>query len=350
MNEILGLLQNSATRLLADRWNDQALRDAGEVWPAALWDALQQLGLPSVLRSQENGGAALTFGEGLALVRTIGAHGTPLPLPLPETMLAAYLLDQAGIAVPDGPLTIGPVAPGDAVRFDRRADGWSVSGTLRRVPWARNVRYIAIAGQSEGGEAIALVSLEGAAVRHGLNLAAEPRDDVTFDAAPTVALALREDAVAVLLAHGAALRATQIAAACATVLAMAMDHANTRMQFGRAIGKFQAVQQNLAIMAGHAAAAAGGADLVAHAPADKYLLGPAIAKARAGAAAGAVAALAHQTFAAMGYAEEHALHRLTKRLLSWRDECGAERYWAARIGREAFARGGDHLWRLVSGT
>jgi acyl-CoA dehydrogenase len=76
----------------------------------------------------------------------------------------------------------------------------------------------------------------------------------------------------------------------------------------------------------------------------------AVAKARAGEAAGKVAEVVHQVHGAMGFTQEHPLHFATRRLWSWRDEFGNEAYWQERIGRLVCARGGDALWPLLVGA
>ncbi|MBV9758703.1 MAG: acyl-CoA dehydrogenase, partial [Alphaproteobacteria bacterium] len=131
----------------------------------------------------------------------------------------------------------------------------------------------------------------------------------------------------------------------------ALDYANQRKQFGRPIGKFQAVQHMLAEGAGHYAAAAAAAEMAAEAfgtPGFDFAV--AVAKARAGEAAGKVAEVAHQVHGAMGFTQEHPLHFATRRLWSWRDEFGNEAYWQERIGRLVCARGGDALWPLLVGA
>jgi hypothetical protein len=47
---------------------------------------------------------------------------------------------------------------------------------------------------------------------------------------------------------------------------------------------------------------------------------------------------------AIGFTHEHQLHRLTTRLWSWRDEFGAEREWAVRLGRFAAGAGAAGYW------
>ena len=64
------------------------------------------------------------------------------------------------------------------------------------------------------------------------------------------------------------MRTQQIAGALTRLTEMTTQYAQDRVQFGRPIGKFQAVQQNLAVLAGQTAAAVAGADLAAEAVAD----------------------------------------------------------------------------------
>ena len=351
MNDTLQMLETSVQRILASAWQNDAHSAAG-VWPVELWRALGELEIGRLLIPEERGGAGLSFSEGLSFLRFVGTCAPALPLPVAETIAAGWLLNAAGIEMPSGPLTIGAGSDAHAPVLRKHGGSWILSGTIPRVPWAGHVSFIVVAGKDSGGEeALAVVSLEDARIEKGLNLAGEPRDTVHFDGARVEATARCSGAIDRVLRAGASIRTAQIAAACQAALEMTVDYARTRQQFGRAIGRFQAVQQNLAVMAGQAAAAAGAAELAGDAMDGRgSSLGVAFGKARAGAAAGVVAALAHQTFAAIGFAEEHTLHTITKRLLSWRDEMGPENYWARRIGELAFDEGGPRLWPLMSGT
>jgi alkylation response protein AidB-like acyl-CoA dehydrogenase len=152
-----------------------------------------------------------------------------------------------------------------------------------------------------------------------------------------------------LLAAGAALRTQQIAGALARLTEMTVHYAQDRVQFGRPIGKFQAVQQNLAMLAGQAAAAVAGADLAAGALADGIAVLPiAAGKARAGEAAGIGAGIAHQVYGAIGFTFEHHLHFLTRRLWSWRDEFGKDAAWNRLLGLHMARAGADRLWAEIT--
>ena len=150
---------------------------------------------------------------------------------------------------------------------------------------------------------------------------------------------------------GALTRSVLMAGALETILGMSIEHANVRMQFGRPIGKFQAIRQQLAVMGGQVAAAIKAADVAVEAvESGDGRSEIAVAKARIGEAAGIAAEIAHQVHGAMGISYEHSLHQYTRRLWSWRDEFGAETEWQAEIGRRAAAKGADDLWAFISQT
>jgi acyl-CoA dehydrogenase len=140
-----------------------------------------------------------------------------------------------------------------------------------------------------------------------------------------------------------------MAGALETILEMTVEYAQQRVQFGRPIGKFQAVGQQIAVLAGEVAAAGRAADdAVAAAGCGEAPRAIAIAKARVGEAAGKCAEISHQVHGAIGFSYEYALHRFTRRLWSWRDEFGPESYWQAELGRSVAQRGADNLWAFLS--
>jgi acyl-CoA dehydrogenase len=147
-------------------------------------------------------------------------------------------------------------------------------------------------------------------------------------------------------------RLQQIAGALEKILEQSVQYALDRVQFGRPIAKFQAVQHNLATLAGEVAAASAAANAAAEACAQPQIaMGQiAIAKVRGGEAAGTGAAIAHQVHGAMGFTYEHSLHHATRRLWSWREEFGNEAVWAARLGRMVAERGADELWPFITAT
>ena len=135
--------------------------------------------------------------------------------------------------------------------------------------------------------------------------------------------------------------ARAIAAAAQTALASSLEHTRTREQFGRPLARFQAVQQHLAVLAGHAMAcrAAVGA------AAEDDELSRALAKIQTSASAGEVARIAHQLHGALGFSDEHPLHRSTLELWRLRDEHGGEAEWSAWAGARL---AGPGLWERLT--
>jgi acyl-CoA dehydrogenase len=136
------------------------------------------------------------------------------------------------------------------------------------------------------------------------------------------------------------------------VMDVAVGYAQERVQFGRPISKFQAVQQNLAVLAGQTAAAIAAANLgieaLGKADRERETFLIAIAKTRVGEAATLACEIAHQVHGAIGFTKEYALQLSTRRLWSWREEFGSDPEWAARVGSYACAGGADGLWEMLT--
>jgi len=141
---------------------------------------------------------------------------------------------------------------------------------------------------------------------------------------------------AALYRRGALARATMMSGALEKAMDLAVTYAQERQQFGRPISKFQAVQQNLAVLAGQTAAAVAAANLgiealsAADPEREEFLI--AVAKTRVGEAATLACEIAHQVHGAIGFTKEYTLQLSTRRLWSWREEFGGDPEWA-RQGR-----------------
>jgi acyl-CoA dehydrogenase len=341
MNELQTILSDTVTRLFTDRVT-VALRESAEKgeWPAALWDAVEEAGLTLPQIPEARGGAGGTWEDAYIVVGAAGRFAVPLPLA--ETMVSAWLLARSGIDVPMGPLTMAPVHPADRLDLARDGSGWRLRGTATRVPWGRSAQHVVVAA----GDTIALVAAGDAEVEPDVNLALEPRDTLRWRGASVVAAApargLPADAIQL---YGALVRSAQMAGGLEYLLAQTVQYVSERKQFGRPIGSFQAIQHQLAILAGHTAAAGiAAASAFRAAEREDPAFEIAVAKVRTGEAAGLGAGIAHQCHGAIGFTYEHSLHFVTRRLWSWRAEFGAESLWAGEIGRSVAARGADALW------
>jgi len=348
MSETRDLIRDAAERLFEKHCAAETLRraDGGE-FPQALWRALADAGYAAALVPESAGGAGLEMSDALSLLISAGRHA--LPAPLAETMLAGWLLSAAGLKVPDGPLTVAPVRKGERLSARRDGRAWRIEGKATRVPWAGKCAAIAVLAESDGKTVVALVAPADCVLGNGHNVAGEPRDDLVFSGAKSLQAGASPIAIDALHALGAVMRSAQMAGALQSILEMTVQYAQERVQFGRPIGRFQAVQQNLAVLAGQSAAATAAAEAAIEAAA-RDLDSPAVAaaKIRAGEAAGIGAAIAHQMHGAIGFTQEHRLHHSTRRLWAWRDEFGNEAYWAQRLGAAVAAAGADRLWQGIT--
>jgi alkylation response protein AidB-like acyl-CoA dehydrogenase len=342
------LVFDAATRLFADLSTEAVINQAeAGTWPDALWRAIAEAGFPDALAGDEPFALA-GFADAGAILRAAARHAAPLPLA--ETMLARWWLAGAGLAAPPGPLTLAPVERDDSLVIAVTRGGCRVTGSAAGVPWARQAAAIVVIASGY----VALVPPARADIRPGASLAGEPRDDVAFDVvvgdAAAAPVPSAHDA-AQLFGLGAVCRAVQMAGAMETVLELSVQYANDRVQFGRPLAKFQAIQHQLALLAEQVAAARVAADTACATVAARGAeagFAIAAAKIRAGEAAGKVTDYAHQVHGAIGFTFEHRLHHLTRRLWSWRDEFGTESQWSAELGRRIAAGGAEAMWPTIT--
>ncbi len=342
----------TAERIFADLADAQTVIHTPDgSWKAPLWEALTEAGLPLSWVPESCDGSGASLADGFAVLSAAGRAA--LAAPLAETMLAGWLLAQAGIAAPPGAMTIAPARPKDRIALN---DDGTLSGIARGVPFASEAKHIAVVATGAAGVAIALVEASACRIAAGLSIANDASDTVTFDKARPLTIKPAPagfDATTLLLMGGVA-RSLQIAGALEAMLEISVAYANERVAFEKKIGKFQAVQHNLARLAGEAAAAlaaaSSAADAIANAARfdDAIFLEAVSAKIRCAEAAEKAAAIAHQVHGAIGFTSEHVLHRFTLRALAWRDDFGNESHWAVELGRQVAARGADELWPLVA--
>jgi acyl-CoA dehydrogenase len=331
----LALLEETAAELFSREL-------AADADPARVWGVLEETGLSLAGVPEEVGGSGGGLAEAAAVVRIAAAHAVPAPI-AETALLGGWLLAESGFTVPAGPLTALEL---DAGSLRRDGGGWVVDGRAARVPWARAAAALAVIADGH----VAFVPPEAAAIEPGENLAGEPRDGVAFTGVSLADDDVRPAPAGVdanaLRVRGALARSIGLAGALERTLDLTVFYANERKQFGRPIGRFQAIQHAIAVLAGEVAAARGAADLAVDRPEALWV---GIAKVRAGDAATKAATIAHQVHGAIGYTEEHELHHVTRRLWAWRDEYGDENEWAARVGA-IVAGAADGLWPLLTAS
>lgn len=335
-DQIERLFEKSVTREILDQ------AEAGTL-PQALWDELENIGVTLALVPEDAGGVGLSWAEIEGVWRKAGYYAAPTPLG--ETMIGRWALASAGLDIPDGPLTITT----DLLQIN--GDN-GVSGENISVPWADQCEhFVAVAKQGEQLQLCLLRRADAQGIPQ-TTIGRIPSSYLSLTGATPVATAPlpQQFGPLGLLPQVAALHATQMGGCLDQMLALCVEYGNTRTQFGRPIGKFQAIQHMIATLAEQAAAArmAGSIGCRSLDKGDTEF-GIAVAKIQVGRSASAGAAIAHQVFGAIGVTDEHTLHFFTRRLWQWRDEGQSEHWWAERLGRRTVAAGGGALWSdLVS--
>ncbi|HKZ08008.1 MAG TPA: acyl-CoA dehydrogenase family protein [Methylomirabilota bacterium] len=349
MDEMRTLLADTCTRLFTDRVTPALIESTEKgQWPDDLWQAVEEGGLTLPQIPETHGGAGGTWDHAQVVLSAAGRFAVPLPIA--ETMLGAWLLASSGLDVPMGPITVAPTQAGERLSISRNGGGWALSGTAARVPWGRSAKHVVALAESGGKLMVARVAGGAAKVEPDTNLALEPRDTLTWSNAAVAAAgasdSLQPDS---LWLGGALARSAQMAGGLEFLLSQSVKYVSERKQFGKPLSTFQVIQQNLALLAGHTAAAGMAAQAAFHAmEKGDAAFEIACAKIRVGEAAGLGAGIAHQAHGAIGFTYEHTLHFVTRRLWSWRAEFGAEGHWAERLGREVAARGSQALWPMLT--
>ena len=346
MSESDNIIVDTTAKILGDLCDPQTINKAkDDNWKPPLWQALEENGLTRTWVPEAFNGVGAEFADGFEVLRVAGQFA--IPVPLGETLLAGWLLSGSGISVPDGMLSVAPVNNDDKITLE---DDGTLTGKAHAVPYGREVAQIAVLAEKVNGHVVALVNRDDCIIQQHNNHAEEPRDTIELDGVAPIEVTDTVFTQDHLMRMGATVRCAQMGGALQHILNLGVDYAKEREAFGRTISKFQAVQHNLAQLAGETAAAvsaaASAADTINSGEGfnEAGFLEIASAKIRVGEAAGKGAAIGHQVHGAIGYTIEHMLHCYTQRLWGWRDDFGSESLWAVRLGEMIAANGADQLW------
>lgn len=297
--------------------------EAGGSW-TSLWATLANAGFADLMVSEDRGGAELSLHDAAPLIQACGRYA--LPVPLAYTILARAALQRAGARPLDGPITIADTPV--------REQGSGLQ--CARVPFGAVSDWVVV---TIGGNCsiwpVKVATLERDGIHGSLDTS------LVWAAVPVDAIALP---VSDWRASGAAITALMMAGAMERLLEMTIEHANERTQFGKPIGKFQALQQQISVFAERTFATRMASRIacpVSGVPIDNNAV--AVAKATASSAAVDATAIAHAVHGAIGITDEHDLNLYTRRLHAWRRAFGAETAWHAELGRAWLREGASAL-------
>jgi acyl-CoA dehydrogenase len=328
------LVVETVERLLA-KVSTQHEIEAAEVsgWSQPTWDALAEAGFPLVGIDESKGGSGGSVYDIAAVLQAVGRHAASVPL-AETALLGGWLLAEAGLPLPEGPVTIMvPNTP---------------------VAWARQAAAIVCAfPTSRGGFQVVSLRPDQVTITPGANLAGEARDNVVINAPPSewTAAPIAADPSSEIDHRGSLSRSIMAAGALAAVAQMTVDYAHQRRQFGKPVATFQAVQLHLVTVAQCAVSAQMAADVAVRA----FARGDgrqeiAAARVIVDQAITAGTRAAHQAHGAMGVTREYPLHQLSRRLWSWRQEWGTTKLWRRQLGALVVEQGADQLFPLITSS
>jgi acyl-CoA dehydrogenase len=282
-------------------------------------DAIAQAGFHELLAPEDLGGGGASWRDFFEVVALCGAYAAPLPL---AQTLASRAMVREPQRLPAGLITFAPNCEGGP---DGSLQAW-------HVPMARVASHVIAAA---GNTLVLLQVADAHQLPSGIHGSLSASLRWKAGSGEPLASPLTTEHFQAL---GALLHAGLLAGAMKRAFDLTIGYANERIQFGKAIGKFQAIQHQLSIMAEHVAAARMAAES-AFAAGDPLpsVSACALAKARTSEAAQLVASIAHAVHGAIGVTEEYDLQLYTRRLHEWRMAHGSETYWHRVIGESLLA-------------
>ena len=302
---------------------------------AALWRRMAELGWQGLLVPADLGGSGGSLLDVIVLAEEMGRGAVPGPF-VPSAVVATSLLASGGTADHKKRLLPG-MAAGDvvvSVALPHKTNtlavdaGGRLNGTVMFVE-AAHVADALIADARAGDERVRILvpsDRRGVTRRPLDTIGPEKLFEVTCEEVAVSAEDRLEPGTRSRDAYeaGALARTAEMVGAAQRVLELAVEHAKTRVQGGRPIGGYQAIQHACADLVRDVDASRG----LLYAAAWKASEGTpsaadvAMAKAYASEACLSVARRGHQIFGAIGYCEEHPLHLLHKRILAASLDCG----------------------------
>ena len=330
---------------------------------AEMWQKIAQVGWLGLIVPEEHGGTGQSLVDLGILMEEVG-HGV-MPGPFFNTALVTVGILDAGsdaqkaeylprIAAGDLIATTAILEPysrldanGINLQATASGDSYTLNGTKMFVENAHAADYLLVAartgGSGEDGVTLLLVDAQsnGVSVDKLKTIATDNQCEVTFNnVSVPVSNVLGEagngwSVLRLLLQKGAALRCCQMVGALQEVLDMTVEYVKNRVQFGRPIGSFQAIQHYCANMATDV----DGSRFITYQAI--WRLGEGLssdlevssAKAWVSDSAQRVAATAHQCHGAIGFTQEHDLQLFTRRLKAWEVSFGDGDYHRERVAQ-----------------
>jgi alkylation response protein AidB-like acyl-CoA dehydrogenase len=248
--------------LLSSQGQPRNSYDGGPALDKNAWTRLAELGLVAMTVPATSGGTGAQFFDQVLVAERIGAAVAAVPVV--ATSVAARVLAAAdapeltAVAV-SGERIVGAIVSAgrgleNGIGADPRDDGWALSGSVPDVLEGAVLDDLVVLASTPDGPAWFAVAADAP----GVALADQP----SLDQSQRLGALTLNDAVAQRLLDGPAaaalvedtlrvariVLAAEATGAAATALAISVEYAKTRRQFGQPIGRYQAIKHKLVDM------------------------------------------------------------------------------------------------------
>ena len=367
LNEAQEMLRTTARDFLTNNCPPSLVRDMTKDdrgYPLELWRKMAELGWMGLEVPERYGGSGGSFLDMTVLLEELGR--ACLPGPFVPTIIGASILLEAGsdaqkreflpkIASGNLILTLA-LAEADAsydlaslkVTATADGEGYVINGTKLFVPDANVADSIICVARTGAGRARGLTLFLADAQSRGLKrsplktFAGNKLSEVVFDrvrvpqAKVLGQVGRGRDYLKTALAKGAVAMCAQMLGAAQRALGMSVEHSKQRVQFGRPVGSFQAVQFHCADMMTDV----DGARLLTYQAAWRLSEGlpcakeVAIAKAWVNDAFTQVMSLGHEVQGGVAIMDDHDMPLYSKRALGWQAGFGGADFHREVIAQE----------------
>ena len=328
-----GQLRAQARSFLEKRYPLARLAEiasSADGWDRASWPELARLGWTGASIPEAQGGAGLSFVEEAIVFEELGRalysgpYFSTVALALPALACAPDLLARVASGALTATLASAAAHASGTVEARRSGDRWLLRGEADLVPDAGWVDALVV--QARGPDGIGLYLAERHDARplvrvldtvdgtRRLGRVTFKDDDARLLAAPPAAAKI----IACTRRRALAALALEAVGVASRALALGVEHAKSREQFGRPIGAYQAVSHKLADTYVETELARSLAYWAAWCIAEddgQAELAASAAKTYAAEAAVAACERAIQVHGGMGFTWDHPLHRYYKRAL-----------------------------------
>ena len=346
LDEAQQMLKNSARTFLEAECPAtyvRAMEEDDRGYTPELWQKISEQGWLGLIIPEQYGGVGLSFLDLSILLEEMGRSLLPEPFFSTVVMAGMTILDAGSEAqkreflpqIAEGQLIMTLALTEPSARWDptgvqtaaeAQGDGYVINGTKLFVPNAHVSDYLIVVartGQAERDVSLFVVPRDADGISQTLlkTIASDRQSEVVFDNVTVASSALLGElnagweTIEKVLQWGAIGKCAEMVGGCQEVLDMTVEYAKQRVQFGRPIGSFQAVQHHCANMAtdveGTRYITYQAAWLLSEGlPAEKEV---AITKAWVSEAYRRVCALGHQCHGAIGFTKEHNMQLYSRR-------------------------------------